>query len=418
MIKLIIIADDLTGAMEAGSRLGNKDIPSRIIPDYRMEFPPGNLDRKMEVLIINTESRHLSPKEASTRIKSIVNQGVKAGIFHYYKKTDSTLRGNIGAELEALMKSCHRDSLVYMPAHPAMKRFTIKGYQYLGSTLLHRTKYRNDLLDPVRDSYIPVVLRKQVGPEIKIKSLNNKTRYLPDSREKNIYVLDSRNLKDFDRISKMIGGVPTIPLLAGTAAFADWLPQIFALKSVKVSRLIPAGPSLVINGSLNSISIGQVKYAYESGLNVDSLNDYVMRRKSVNYNSLPNLATYISGEKKPANHLILTTSSLDNSPGIYKLQESKSTKQDLVQAAGRVGSLIKKILHYSKFKTLVIFGGDTLSGIIKKLNCESISPAGELMEGISLSLIRTGNNSKVLISKPGGYGNKFTLVEILKRIKS
>ena len=112
MIKLLIIADDLTGAIDSGVHFATKGIKTKVFPDSSFYLPLDQLDKSVEVIVLNTESRHLSPSEAAERVSRATRTGLKAGVNIIYKKTDSTLRGNIGAELEALMEVTKKDKFL------------------------------------------------------------------------------------------------------------------------------------------------------------------------------------------------------------------------------------------------------------------------------------------------------------------
>ena len=53
------------------------------------------------------------------------------GIPHIYKKTDSALRGNIGAELEAMMQASGEEQLPFVPAFPQIGRTTVNGTHFI-----------------------------------------------------------------------------------------------------------------------------------------------------------------------------------------------------------------------------------------------------------------------------------------------
>src|SRR5678816_2652134 len=98
---ILAIADDLTGANDAGVQFAAAGIRSVVFANHHLE----RLPRDYPVVVINTESRHLAPAQAVERVRKIGLMGMAAGVRCLYKKTDSTLRGNIGAELEALLSA-------------------------------------------------------------------------------------------------------------------------------------------------------------------------------------------------------------------------------------------------------------------------------------------------------------------------
>ena len=93
-MKLLILADDLTGALDTGVQFSLRNIPTSVIVSEK----PGisRLTQDCEVLSINAETRHMDRKSAYYCIKSLLEKYASPG--HYiYIKTDSALRGNIGA---------------------------------------------------------------------------------------------------------------------------------------------------------------------------------------------------------------------------------------------------------------------------------------------------------------------------------
>ena len=64
-------------------------------------------------------------------IRSIAQRAVAAHIGCVYKKTDSALRGNIGAERSAVLDGSGEKCLSFIPALPGMNRITVGGVHYI-----------------------------------------------------------------------------------------------------------------------------------------------------------------------------------------------------------------------------------------------------------------------------------------------
>ena len=73
------MADDLTGALEAGEKLSDLLTPAIVFNDLPVDFGSNQI-RKYQVVIINSESRHLSRLSAGRKIRLIVRSAQKAGI--------------------------------------------------------------------------------------------------------------------------------------------------------------------------------------------------------------------------------------------------------------------------------------------------------------------------------------------------
>ena len=100
-VKLLALADDLTGALEIGGIFGGRGAVSLVTTERTLD-PPG-LDGCTSILTVDTDSRHLPPDVAARRVAELARCAASRDIPFIYKKTDSTLRGNIGAELRGLM---------------------------------------------------------------------------------------------------------------------------------------------------------------------------------------------------------------------------------------------------------------------------------------------------------------------------
>lgn len=120
MVELAIIADDLTGSLDAAAPFAVRGIETVVA------LTPGAvasaLDQKPRVLSVSTDSREVDPQAAAAAVR-VALAGLPPGT-PIFKKVDSRLKGNIAAELDAIP---HRQSLV-VPAIPAFGRLVRNGH--------------------------------------------------------------------------------------------------------------------------------------------------------------------------------------------------------------------------------------------------------------------------------------------------
>ena len=62
MIKLLVIADDFTGALDTGVQFSKKGVPTLVTTDRHVCFQ--TIGSEIEVLVIDIESRHSSLRQA------------------------------------------------------------------------------------------------------------------------------------------------------------------------------------------------------------------------------------------------------------------------------------------------------------------------------------------------------------------
>src|SRR4051812_21721536 len=93
--RLLVLADDLSGAAE----LAGIGLEYGLATDLARAASPS----QAQLLVIDTDTRLLAPEAAAARVTHILNELPAGRLVQVYKKTDSLLRGQIPAELGAMM---------------------------------------------------------------------------------------------------------------------------------------------------------------------------------------------------------------------------------------------------------------------------------------------------------------------------
>lgn len=158
MIKLLIIADDFTGALDTGIQFCGERTVLRFGRDdgYFHDLPENT-----RVLIVDAETRHLSPDHAGKIVMSIVQEAVRHEVVCVYKKTDSGMRGNIGMELSAALKSSDYNVLHFVPAFPELNRITWNGIHYIEGQEVAKSVFGRDPFEPVIFSDVRQIIAQQ-----------------------------------------------------------------------------------------------------------------------------------------------------------------------------------------------------------------------------------------------------------------
>ena len=160
-MKLLVIADDFTGALDTGVKFMSCSTVVSILFNLNQDIP-----LEQSVLIYNAETRHKTPEEAQKIIQDIVKWAFLNGVTHIYKKTDSALRGNIGIELSTLLMEWNSGPLVFAPAYPALNRYTRNGIQYIDELPVAESAFGLDMIDPVHHSRVADVIYETATPLI------------------------------------------------------------------------------------------------------------------------------------------------------------------------------------------------------------------------------------------------------------
>ena len=158
-----IVADDLTGADDTALQFHLRGANTQIVLDYSM-FPENKIST--QVWAVPTETRNVEASDAYEKVKQATKVLVEnLNVEYFYKKMDSTIRGNIAVEALAMLEVLEWDAAVIIPAFPQEGRTTIGGYQLLKGIPIERTEYARDPSSPIFESHIPTVLRTELQNE-------------------------------------------------------------------------------------------------------------------------------------------------------------------------------------------------------------------------------------------------------------
>src|SRR3989442_140826 len=132
-MSLPIVADDLTGGADTGSLFaGDAPVPLAGWP----AAPP-----EARVRLIDTEPRAASHDDAVARV---TGARALAPALRYFKKIDSTLRGHVGLEIDALMRAAGLGTALVCPAFPGQGRVVIERTLLVDGTPVSETVIGRD----------------------------------------------------------------------------------------------------------------------------------------------------------------------------------------------------------------------------------------------------------------------------------
>lgn len=374
---ILVLADDLTGALEVGAKFSRRGVLTTVTTEINP--PSRGCDTLAQAMVIDTETRHLPASEAAARVGTLVRWARKNGFSHVYQKTDSTLRGNIASELEAVISAWPSSPLIYAPAYPKMGRTVSGGTLFVNGVPVGKTEFVNDELNSVRESSIPALIGSQcatpvfsIGPDA-LESLSSPA----------VYICDAETDEQIEQVAAVFAKSEKFHLAAGPAAFAGCLAG--RIKPTQPSPLLPRNlrNGLVVNGSRNQISADQVKYAAQNGFRLAA----------------------------PA-EVPLTLE--EDAWAILSLTGHAAEKP--LEFAEHTGKIVSELLKCKQPDVLVVFGGDTAYAIVRPLGQPLIRPLGEIMEGVPVcSIVAHGLSDRLyLVTKAGGFSAPEALVSIRK----
>jgi D-threonate/D-erythronate kinase len=357
---LTIVADDLTGACDAGGFFtARAAVPVTIWPRRAIG--------DVAVRVVDTETRRLSAEDAAERVATVGTVG-RAG--RYFKKIDSTLRGPLGAEIDALLRATGTATAVVCPAFPTHGRVVLDRLCLVNGVPVAETPTGRDPLFPVLSSSVVETLRPQCDRAlswIPIDQLRAGVEPLAARIGRlagTVIVADGETDADLDALVEAALAVVPAPLLAGSAGLARALAARLGLLGERVE--LPTGPRwLLVAGSTQPATRRQIKEARAAGLTVMATPD---RRVA-----------------------------------------------DPSEALSRLAAQAAAAIDKERWDLVAVTGGETAVALWTALGADRLDLLGVPAPGLALGQLRVrGREPLTVLTKAGGFGPPDLFVALQK----
>jgi uncharacterized protein YgbK (DUF1537 family) len=431
MTRLAIIADDLSSATDCGAQVVRSGL-SVVVPlgGYSLPSQAGPTD----VISVDTDSRSLSPDQAYAKVEAASQQLVADGWTHFYKSVDSTLRGNLGAEIEAILDVVKPDCAIIAPAFPKYGRTTVDGVQYLHSRPLHKTEFGTDPTAPVRDADIARRLadasRRKAGrltlDQVRSGGTHIKSAIhglLTDGIE--LVVVDIAEQDDLKRICLGLSGSDLRAVWVGSTGLAEFVPLAFGVPSApdayRQDRPLDPRPALALVGSASETTRAQLEYAqHNNGLTIICLNAAPLIQSDVT--AAAELEQAYAGLRAALDSgqdaALVVNASRDEIAATQRLGatlnlSTTEVAQRIVHGLAQVGS---RLISEEKISGIIATGGDTANALCNALGAQALEILGEVEAGIPIMRVLS-TQTLPLVTKAGGFGSPAAIAEALMRVK-
>jgi D-threonate/D-erythronate kinase len=417
----VIIADDLTGAADACVAFVMRGLSGAVMFEASktgeaLASPSlasgGVSGGAADVIAISTDSRGLPPSLAAERVAAALRAARAAfGRDHFqFKKIDSTLRGPVGAEIQAAMTAADASIAIVAPAYPAMGRIVDGG--------LLRTTGRGAMPD------VDIVQRlREEGLEGCVNVMRHHDWHpalLAAQRHGGrVLVCDSVDQADLDAIAAAADGAFEGPLLwVGAAGLAHALAA--HVTGVRLDAAVETGPARGLEGTIGmgrrrgGVRTMSIVFAIGSTHPVT-----VAQQQRLMHDAMPIAAAHVDDPLAIEQALAM------------RLDVMVTLPHDAAGAAvARLAALlISREQAAPGSCALVMSGGDTAARLCQALGAARIDLGGEVAPGIpwgtlslagsaparSASAVSPAPRSEVrwpVVLKAGGFGNDDGLIRV------
>lgn len=427
-MKLAVIADDLTGANDTGVQFAKNGLNTTVLfSDTQLQ--PTHLSE--DVIVLNSDSRALNSEIAYDVVFNISTQLEKLGASRIFKKIDSTMRGNIGAEIDAVMDVFKYRTAFLVPAFPKSNRVTIEGKHYVNGVLLEESEIANDPACPVKESYLPKLLQGQSKRQVSLISINDVRKGKSHLSEKmstfasdeasRIIIVDATTDEELKTIVQAATILQENVMWVGSAGIAYHLFDTGQVKEpLRKTQDSERLPVLVVAGSVNSMTHKQIQVLKEKN-NVEEIvifpeEFFFEDRRKLEIERIVKMGQALL-EK---GDLVVTTNreretinrvkELQRQLGLSNFELGNTIAQSMGEIAGQ-------LIESRNICGAILTGGDIAGATCKVLNGEGIRVIGEVEAGIPYGkLFGSKFDGMPLVTKAGAFGTEQALAKALQTI--
>ncbi len=425
ILRVGIIADDLTGANDTGVKFARKGLTTSV---WMSNESP--LQSDLDVLVIDTDSRSLSTEEAYQRVKQTSSLIKKMNPEVIYKKVDSTLRGNIGIEIKAVYDSVQPDFIIIAPAYPNNGRTVKNGVLFIEGKPLHETEFAHDPKTPVFSSNIAEMIEKDsklqtgiITMEDLVKGMEHIHKRMTDYFQNQIPVLifDAVTDKDLEKTASFVNTSGYQVVWSGSAGLADFLIESSSSKQNEIELSRNQYPVLMVVGSVHKNSRKQLELVssdpFVKSIKVNAQS--VVGGETALLEEIERVLTAVKLGIEKNDDIVLYSSG--NPEEIKLAQETgasfgMSASMVSEKISETLGYLTAKILEDYEINRLFLTGGDTAKKVCLSMGIDEFKLLDEVENGIPIGTLVHPKNITV-ITKAGGFGAESSLIQSLSILR-
>lgn len=419
---IVFLADDLTGACDVGAECLRNGRAVRCLFVSRPGWMRDCRGAGGGVRLLDLETRRMSLRSAVARARRVASALRRIGVVPAYFKIDSTLRGNLVGEAEALRRGTGRRLAWLVPANPAQGRKTVGGRQFVRGVPVERTAFSRDPLHPVRTGNVVEMVEAVLGRgscvRLGLRDLGRGAEHVGRLRRRwvasgvRMVVADAVTDDDLRRITRCISRED---IACGAASLARYLLRSRAAGPRRgvhpfIAGRLRSGRWLAVIGSLNPRTESQVRLASRRA-RVVRLTPRDLAGPGGRALRAGEIAARLAGGRWGI---------LALDPGTFR-SHFRRNRLSALRAGERIARALAgraaEVMWRLRPDGLLLSGGLTAAAVCERLGISRLVLRSELLPGVVASEARVPRYAgrTAVITKPGGFGEAAALARLTGR---
>lgn len=435
------VADDLTGATTTGVLLARSKARTAVFFNEAAAERSDNIG-ELDAIIVSSNSRPLPPEEAYAKVASATKALMNMGVKYFSKRIDTTLRGGVGHEIDAMLDVVGQDAVaVVVPAMPQSRRILVGGFSVIDGTALSKTPVAQDVRTPVYETFVPRLLAGQSRRKVDLIKLDTVLKgteqiqaALQDKRAggAEIIVVDGITLEDVQMIAQAVVNLEWNTVAVDPGAFTSKLAYCRGLikeecENIPEKTADGTGKTVLIAaGSATPVTKKQMKILCED-----------TRHQQISVEALPLIDGGVAAESEvmKAVEKILALMQQNEMPRAILIEtalhgeilnlDAEDAKRGYPQGMsaerinGGLGAIVAGVLERAgreKVAGLYTTGGDTMVNVCFHLGVECLEVIDYVIAQTDVGRMIGNYDGMPIIGKGGLTGNDNTALDIVERL--
>ncbi len=415
VLQIAVIADDITGAADAAVQFCPVVGPVHMINAVGGELSATAIHTAGLAVFTNTRNIDAARASAIVRVAIENIHGLSPRLV--YKKMDSCLRGNVGAEIDAMLQATGATATFVAPAFPQQRRTTVNDCHLIEGVPVADTEIGRDPLCPVRQSRLSGLLSTQsqmpVG-HVDLTYLEGGSARLAErvltllGRGCRHIAFDAVQTAHLDAVARLAWEHVEPFLLVGSAGLAGSLARILGR-----DLPLPAAADrpniktwLFVCGSASRVLAAQVaKLARSTGWTHTALDPSALTAADGSTHRQAR-AAHLADKWSPGG-MILSIRPVTDAAAI----------QDPDRMARGLAEVAAGLLATTAADGVFLSGGDTAEAFRHQIGASAVLIREEILPGLMRGEFVGGpHNGLVLVTKAGAFGHADTLNQLIKAL--
>ena len=423
MQKYIVIADDLTGSNATCSLF--KKIGLRAASILKLQ---GDINYDVDVISYSTASRGLDKEEAYKKVSEAIKILKNKDVLVYNKRIDSTLRGNIGTEINAMLDNLEDDRIaIVIPSYPDSGRIVVNKTMLVNGVLLENSDAGKDPKTPIKTSCVESLIQKGIKYSSTYFTLSDIEQPIEEIVKKiqeaikksRVLIFDAVNNEDIIKISKAIIHSDIDIVTVDPGPFTLYYSKELQKKNHLEKKI------LMVIGSVTATTKKQIEYILqEEDIFLVKMKVEDFFEKETCLKEIERVISFIKKGIVSYDLFLVTTSPIgdEKKADLQKLAENLNTTVEEISKiiANTLTETVVKILKETeKFEGVYSSGGDITIALLEKLKAIGVEIREEVIPLAAYGRLIGGDFPNLkLVSKGGMVGDEKTIKLCLHKIKN